>query len=467
MIVMKFGGTSVQNSEAIERLVKIVSSRLKRKPLVVSSATAKTTDSLIECAKQSSIGNYDKAYEVLKGIRERHLRISKELIKNENSLSDLSEKIKSLIDELREIVRGIYLLSELSPRSIAKVSSFGELLSTSIIFYYLKERGINAELIDAREFMFSNNNFANAEPNYSLIKEKAKTILIPAISSGKVVITQGFIASTVDGMTTTFSRGGSDYSASIIGMSLDAEEIEIWTDVDGIMTADPRKVNGTKIIKEISFKEAAELAYFGAKVLHPSAILPAIEKNIPVRILNSMYPENEGTIIKAETKVNGSPVKSITSKSNITVLNIYSPKMLHAYGFLKKIFEIFDKYKASVDLVTTSEVNVSITLDNNEKVEEITNELSGFSEVNIESDKSLVCVVGSNLKYVPGIVKRIFSVLGEFNITMISQGASIINISFVVDNNDLDKVLQSLHKEFFDSVTEERLTNKDKKLETV
>lgn len=452
MIIMKFGGTSVQNSEAIERLIRIVKTRLPENIVVVSSAMTGITDQLITCANISCSGDYEKAYDIIRSIRERHIKAARELIKEESSLNELLFGIKSLIDELRYVIKGINLISELSQRSIAKVSSFGELLSTLIITYALNNNSVSSKLIDARKVIITNKDFINAEPVYCKIKENAENIIIPELKNKNVVVTQGFIASTEDGITTTFSRGGSDYSASILGMTLDASEIEIWTDVDGILTADPRKVKDTQIIKEISFKEAAELAYFGAKVLHPSAILPAIEKNIPVRILNSAFPEKEGTLICADCgdSDTDSGVKSITSKSNITILNIYSPKMLFAYGFLKKVFDVFDKYRTSIDLVTTSEVNVSVTLDRNENLEEIINELSEFAEINIEENKSLVCVVGSNLKYIPGLIKKVFSTVGDYNITMISQGASIINISFIIDNIDLDNVLNALHKKFFE-----------------
>jgi aspartate kinase len=449
MIVMKFGGTSVQDSDAIKRVIEIIKSRLERKPVVVFSATAKTTDKLLECCKTSSEGNYERASEIIKQIKERHLKIARELISNDKILDELNQKIKDLIDELRDIIKGINLLSELSIRSISKVASFGELLSTLIISYTLNQNGIKAELTDAREFMFTNKDFSNIEPNFELIRKKTPEKLEPIINSGKVAITQGFIANTEDGITTTFSRGGSDFSASIIAMAMNADELEIWTDVDGILTADPRIVEGTKIVKEISFKEAAELAFFGAKVLHPSTIMPAVEKNIPVRVLNSHSPEGEGTLIKKERKNSQSLIKSITSKEEITVINIYSPKMLLAHGFLKRIFEVFDLYKTSVDLITTSEVNVSLTLDNEENISEIVKELSKFSEVSVEKDKSLVCIVGSNLKYIPGIAKKIFQVLGDYNITMISQGASLVNISFVVERNNLNDVLKTLHKELF------------------
>jgi aspartate kinase len=437
MIVMKFGGTSVQDAEAFTRVISIVKSRLKRKPVVVSSATAKTTDTLLACCKTAAEGSYEKASDIIRQIRERHIKISTELIKDEIKLEELKGKIKDLLDGLRDIIKGIYLLSELSERSIAKVASHGELLSTLILSYAFNENGIKTEYVDARDFMFTTKDFSNAEPLFDVICKKAPERMDKILNSGKVAVTQGFIANTEDGITTTFSRGGSDYSASIIGMAMNAEEVEIWTDVDGILTADPRIVEKTKIIDEITFREAAELAFFGAKVLHPSTIIPAVEKNIPVRVLNSHYPDRKGTLIK----------KSI--KEKITVLNIYSPKMLLAHGFLKKIFEVFDKYRTSVDVITTSEVNVSLTLDNDESIEDIIKELSEFSEVNVDRDKSLVCIVGNNLKYIPGVAKKVFQVLGDFNITMISQGASVINISFVVDRDRLNDVIKTLHKEFF------------------
>jgi len=235
-------------------------------------------------------------------------------------------------------------------------------------------------------------------------------------------------------------------------MALDAEAIEIWTDVDGMLTADPRKVTGTKIISKISFEEAAEITYFGAKVLHPMTIQPAVEKNIPVWIKNSGSPETEGTIILNTVSENGAEVKSISCKENITVMNIFSMRMLNSYGYLKKIFEVFDKHKTSVDLITTSEVNVSVTLDNNEFLDDIKKELSEYAKVNVEKNKSLVCVVGSNIRNTKGIAAKIFGVLTDYNITMISLGSSLINISFVVDQDKLTDVLQKLHDTFFKAV---------------
>ncbi|HRE41136.1 MAG TPA: lysine-sensitive aspartokinase 3 [Ignavibacteria bacterium] len=449
MIVIKFGGTSVKDALSIKRVLGIIKSRLNNKPIVVSSATAGTTDKLISIGNDAMKGNFEKVVKSIFEIKNRHLTIIYSLIKSEKIKLRAEKKLFEQISELSDLTKGIYLLKELSDRTLAKISSYGELISTNILNYYLIEKGLNSVLINAVDYMVTDSSYINAEPDFTEIKKRLKKTIIPELRKNDVVITQGFIGISSDMNITTFSRGGSDYTASIIGASIKAKEIEIWTDVDGILTADPRIVKSPKILNEISFKEAAELAFFGAKVLHPSTIEPAIKNNIPVRILNSHKPEKTGTIIKGKIKNSNFAVKSITSKRNIKILNIYSTKMLFAHGFLKKIFEIFDKYKTSVDLITTSEVNVSLTLENSNNISQIMKEISEFAEVKLEENKALVCIVGNNLKFLKGIEKRIFKVIGDFKISMISQGASLINISFVVENNDLEVVIKNLHKEFF------------------
>ena len=449
MVVMKFGGTSVRNAQAYTRVMEIVKSRLDRNPVVVLSATSGTTDSLLECCKYAAEGDTNSAYKTVNQIEEKHLALAKELINNDEILKKVTHGINEYIEQLKDLVKGVLLLTELSARSKAKIISIGEFISTEIFSGFLTETGMDNRLTNARDFIITSDDPLKGEPVKEQIRKKVKEYLNPVIEAGEVPVVQGFVSSSADGKATTLGRGGSDYTASLIGMALNAEEIEIWTDVDGILTADPRKVKGTKIVKEVSFKEAAELAFFGAKVLHPSTIIPAIDADIPVRILNSNNPGNPGTLIKYKIEDTTHSIKSITSKEDIKVLNIYSPRMLLAHGFLKKIFEIFDKYSTSVDLITTSEVNVSLTLDNEENLEDIMQELANFSEVRVESDKSLVCVVGKDLKYTKGIAKKIFQVLGDYNITMISQGASVINFSFVVDRSELTKVLQTLHDQFF------------------
>jgi len=449
MLVMKFGGTSVGDAQAITRLITIVKSRLARKPVVVVSAVAKTTDKLMQAALLAEKGELAIATEKINELKKLHLAIANELIGNQELLTVTTTKINNYFSEIESLLNGVNLLVELSNRSAAKIITYGEFLSSVIVSAAMTTNGINNSLLDARSLIFTNDSYLKGEPDIELINQKAPTLINNCLQQGRVVITQGFVANTKEGIITTLGRGGSDYSASLLGMTLGAEEIEIWTDVDGMLTADPRKVKNTKLIKVISFAEAAELAYFGAKVLHPLTIQPALEKNIPVRILNSMNPLNTGTLILPDNKVNAEGIKSIACKENITVLNIYSTRMLNAHGFLKKIFEVFDQYQVAVDVVATSEVSVSLTIDNTEKLPNIITALSQFSTVNVEQDKSLVCVVGQYLKQTKGIATRVFQALGDFNVTMISQGASAINLSFVVNSSDLSSVVQKLHDELF------------------
>jgi aspartate kinase len=259
----------------------------------------------------------------------------------------------------------------------------------------------------------------------------------------------GFIGATTDGVATTLGRGGSDFSAAIAGAGIGAAEIQIWTDVDGMLTCDPRIVAGGHRLKTISFNEAAELAYFGAKVLHPSTVVPAVEKNIPVRILNSRQPDVEGTLIVSEIVHSTNPVKSISCKRGITVVNIRSLRMLMAYGFLRRIFEVFDRYRTPVDMVATTEVSVSLTVDQTQSLKEIEAELSKIAEVTVTPEQAVVCLVGEALSETPGIGARIFAALRDINIRMISQGASRLNISVVVNDDDLARAVGALHVEFF------------------
>ena len=259
----------------------------------------------------------------------------------------------------------------------------------------------------------------------------------------------GFIAATENGVTSTLGRGGSDFTASIVGAGIGALEIQIWTDVDGMLTSDPTILAHAYRVKHCSFAEAAELAYFGAKVLHPATVLPAIEKNIPVRILNSRRPETEGTLITAEAPKSASPIRSIACKRNITLVNIVSSRMLMAHGFLRRIFEIFDRFETPVDMLATSEVSVSLTIDNTASLAAIRREIEEFADVTVEHEQSIVCLVGDNIRHTPGIAARAFGALAGVNIRMISQGASLLNISLAVAAADLRRAVESLHREFF------------------
>ncbi len=451
MIVMKFGGTSVEDATAIKRVAEIVKKELPKKILVVLSACSGITNELIRTAHSVRDGSEKSALEIVDYIQSRHKTIAEELLK-ELFLEKVGLQIDVLCNEIRNIVRGVNLLGELTSRSMDTITSYGERLSTLIFNAALEQENISTVLFDARKIMVTDATFGSAQPVFEKIKLNVDKYLKPAIEDNSIVVTQGFIGATEEGFTTTIGRGGSDYSAAIFGAFLDAEVIQIWTDVDGMMTADPRIVPDAKLIDEISFDEAAELAYFGAKVLHPNTILPAVDKNIPVKILNSRKPEVSGTIIIKESgKGQVSIVKSIASKKNIIVINVSSSRMFLAYGFLAKLFSIFANYQKSVDVVSTSEVSVSVTIDNDKDLLEIEKQLKEIGDIRIERNKAIVCVVGKGMKQTSGIAARVFSALAnaEINIEMISEGASEINITLVVDQNYADEAVRVLHREFF------------------
>jgi aspartate kinase len=307
---------------------------------------------------------------------------------------------------------------------------------------------MNTVHVDARKVIVTDNRHTQAAPQYGATYQRLAAV-IPPLAAKQVVVMGGFIGATPEGVTSTLGRGGSDFTASIVGAGIGAEEIQIWTDVDGMLTCDPRIAEGGHRVKTCSFAEAAELAYFGAKVLHPATVVPAIEKNIPVFILNSRRPQVEGTRIVGEAVPCKNAVKSIACKQNIVVVSITSSRMLMAHGFLRRIFEIFDRHETAVDMVTTSEVNVSLTIDNPKNLRAIVSDLSEIAEVSIEESQSIVSLVGDNIRHTPGIAARVFTAMDGINIRMISQGASRLNISFVVDAADLKRSVESLHNELF------------------
>lgn len=447
MIVMKFGGTSVESAEAIARVSRIVHSYRDRRPIVVVSAMGKTTNKLLEAAREAAAGRRDHALGIVDELRAHHLTHG--LATAGAAAADLDRYVRAHFDWLEELVKGLCVIGELSPRSMDAVASVGERLSSLILTFAFRASGMRAQHVDARRVILTDDRFTQAQPllaeTYALLQEHVAA----AAADNAVTVMGGFIGATKDGQTTTLGRGGSDYSAAIVAASVNAEEIQIWTDVDGMLTADPRILPGGHRVKTISFAEAAEMAYFGAKVLHPATVLPAIEKNIPVVILNSRRPELSGTRITSEFVPCKNAVKSISCKRDITILNIHSTRMLLAYGFLRRIFEIFDRYGTSVDMVSTSEVSVSLTLDGRDQIEPICRELREFSQVEVEERQALVCLVGENIRHTPGIAGRAFQVLHNRNIRMISQGASLLNLGFVVSEDDLKDTVCALHREFF------------------
>jgi aspartate kinase len=445
MIVMKFGGTSVESAAAIERVAEIVKARLERAPVVVVSAMGKTTNKLLAIAATAIEGDRQEYIRQIHDLRDFHSREARMIVPLAHRAA-LDRMLDEHFQELTELVKGLAVLGELTPRSIDAISSYGERLSSRIVALAFEYFGMRGEHVDSRQFIITDKRHTQAAPNYTATYARLEALPRRA---GSVPVMGGFIASTEDGVTTTLGRGGSDFTAAIVGAGIGAEEIQIWTDVDGMLTADPTILPGGHRVKTISFAEAAELAYFGAKVLHPATLVPAIEKNIPVMILNSRRPDVPGTRIVAETVPCDNVVKSIACKRKIALLNIHSTRMLMAHGFLRRIFEVFDRFETPVDMVATSEVSVSLTIDDLQRLDGIVAELRQFAEVESERDQAIVCLVGDNIRYTPGVAKRVFGALDGINIRMISQGASLLNVSFVVAEKDIRRTVEALHEEFF------------------
>lgn len=437
MIVMKFGGTSVESASAIERAAGIVKTRAERRPVVVVSAMGKTTNRLLEIASLAVNGKRDDALGKMLELRDFHLRES-----------GMERTVEDHFQEVSELIKGLAILGELTPRSIDAISSFGERLSSLIVTNLFRRHGVNAVHVDARKVIITDRRHTQANPLYEATYERLAES-IPAIAANAIPVLGGFIGSTEDGVTSTLGRGGSDFTAALVGAGIGAEEIQIWTDVDGMLTCDPRICKDGHRIKQISFSEAAELAYFGAKVLHPATVLPALEKNIPVLILNSRRPEVSGTRIIAGVVPSANPVKSLASKAGIVMLNIRSTRMFMAHGFLRRIFEIFDRYETPVDMIATSEVSVSLTIDPAPALGDILDELRAFAELTVDDEQAIICMVGENIRTTPGVIARVFQALGSINVRMVSQGASSLNLGFVVARKDLEASVQRLHSEFF------------------
>jgi aspartate kinase len=450
LVVMKFGGTSVEDAAAMERTANIVRGRRERglQAIVVVSAMAKVTDLLL--AASAAAGRGDKAGALAIGARLRHRHMdTAALLMDEQRFARVQIVLHLEFDALDDLLRGISAVGELTPRTNDLVVSFGERLSSRMVAEAFYQRGLHGAHVDARSCIVTDSNYGKAVPQESAIEAKLAEIVLPLIEAGKTPVMGGFIGSNAEGITTTLGRGGSDYTAALVGGALHAGAIEIWTDVNGIMTTDPRICPDALRVKTISFEEAAELAYFGAKVLHPATILPAVQKSIPVWVLNSRNAENEGTKITAMATKCASPFKSIAAKKKLTIIDVVASRMLMSHGYLKTVFDVFDKYKCAIDMVSTSEVSISLSVDSNQQLPEICGELSKIADVKLEGNKALVCLVGEDIRGHNGIAGQVFSAISHVNVRMISQGASEINMSFMIDEEDVDEAVRSLHRVFF------------------
>jgi aspartate kinase len=451
LVVMKFGGTSVEDATAMARTAEIVRGRVAKgfQVVTVVSAMARVTDQLIAAAGAAGRSDRIGALAINARLRSRHVDTSRQLLGYTDAFRHLELQIHSEFDALDELLRGIAAVGELTPRTQDQVLSYGERLSSRIVAAAFSSTELDAAHVDARTCIITDATFGKALPQDALTAASLEKHVRPLLNASRIPVMGGYIGATVEHVTTTLGRGGSDYTAAIVGGVLGAKAIEIWTDVDGVMTSDPRICPDALRVKYLSFEEAAELAYFGAKVLHPSTILPAVQKNIPVYVLNSRNPESEGTRITAVAPPCLSPFKSIAAKRKLTIIDLVASRMLMSHGYMRAIFEIFDRHKCPVDMVSTSEVSVSLTVDSTVKLPEIAAELSKLGDVKYEGRKALICLVGEYLRGHLGVAGRVFTAVSHINVRMISQGASEINLSFMIDEDEVDEALRSLHEHFF------------------
>jgi aspartate kinase len=450
---MKFGGTSVADPEAIGRLIHIVRTQRAKKtagdaPVVVVSALAGITDALVAVAQFAEEGQGDRAAATVRSLEERHVAVAVAITSDDNR-ARLLDEVRQEFKELAGLVHALAVLREVSPRSRDAVYAVGELVSSRMVAAAFADQKIPSAWIDARTVLITDDEHNTAAPDMVETCERARAVVAPQIAAGKVVVVGGFIGATANGVTSTLGRGGSDYSAAIFGACLDLAEIQIWTDVDGMLTADPRIVAEPRVVPQLSFAEASELAYFGAKVLHPSTILPAVSKNIPVRILNSRRPENAGTRITADAMPAAGCLTAIACKRDVTVIDITSTRMLMAHGFLRRLFEVFERFKTAVDVVTTSEVSVSVTVDDTRRLEGILDNLHNFAEASCERDMAIICAVGENLRADPSLFGRAVTALDRIPLRLVSQAASRRNITFVLRDSDVPHAMMRLHETFF------------------
>jgi aspartate kinase len=449
VIVCKFGGTSVADPEAIRRLVEIIRGRMGERPVVVVSALAGVTDSLLVLAEPVQAGRGEALDAALDRLLEQHESTAQALPGGEAALEPLRADMAALASALRGA-----LGRRLRPAEADRLAGCGEMWSSRIVAAAMDGAGLPSAWLDIRPIMVTDDRFGRATPYTQVLNTRARECLVPLTEAGRVPVTQGFIGATADGTPTTLGRGGSDFSAALLGAAVSARRVEIWTDVSGLMTADPRIVPSARTLAEASYEEAAELATFGAKVLHPATAMPLVRAGIPIVVLNSRQPEHPGTTIEPSAeleRMGDSPIRSISWKPGITVVNVRAPRMLGSYGFLRAMFEVFERHEVVVDVLASGEVSVSLTVEDRARLDPVVRELSDLGEVWVEDHRAIVAVVGIGLRHTPGLASRIFRAVQPANVEVISQGASAINMTFVVREEDGPEVVRRLHAEFFGS----------------
>jgi len=448
MIVMKFGGTSVQDASCIERVAEIIKQHLHRRPVVVVSAMGKTTRNLLRAAELASERRLPDSLNLISDIENYHIAEARKVVNNFER-TKAYRAISSYFGEMRDLVKGLSILRESTPRSKDAITAYGELISSAILATSLIERGVGAVLLDSRNFIITDENFTRAAPIFDLTNERICAHLLPELAAGRVPVIQGYIGATRTGATTTLGFEGSDYTAAIVGAAIGAEDIQIWKDVYGLMSADPAIISDARTVKMASFDEVAELTYFGAKVLHPSAIWPAAQKGIPVHIYNSKHPQAVGTLITDSTPKSNNLVKSITYKRGITLINAISNRQQSASEFLKAVFDILDHHRIAPDLIVTSEVRIAFAVSGEADLERLIADMRRLGQVQVRAGKASLCLVGQIIKQTADIASTIFSAIRDVRVDLISQGASPNSLIFITGEGDLEATLMRLHESFF------------------
>lgn len=446
VVVMKFGGTSVEDAEAIRRLIGIVQSRRGAQPVIVVSALAKVTDQLLEAGKAAAHGHLGAALAAVRDIYIRHEHLADSLV-SDSAYGSLDRELRGCFRALESLLLQLQASGELDPRQQDMLLGFGECFSSKLVKEALCEAGVKAAHVDSRTCIITDAKHGQASPMWEVTRERVNETLGQLLQQGRIPVLGGFIASTADGIPTTLGRGGSDFTASIIGAALGASRVEIWTDVDGVMTTDPKLCSDARVIRKMSFDDAAELAHFGAKVLHPATLAPAVRENIPVYVLNSRRPEGSGTEISSRAHA-GKKVSAITAKRNVAAVEVSLPRGIDA-ELLGQVFAAFDHHSCSVDVMNTAQTRLSLLVSSAASLPAIAAQLKGVADVTWENHKALVCLIGENIRRQPEVASRVFGAVRDIDVRVLCQGASDRSISFLVDESKVEESVQRLHRLFF------------------
>ena len=451
MIVIKFGGTSVGDADRVANAIDIVAERQHLHPVIVVSALSGVTNDLVAASEAACAQKPREVAEIIRRVRARHEDVALRLVQQKSDFFEtFIKQLSKQIDEIDTILRGIALLGEITPRAKDKVMSIGEKLSSVLFAYTMMMRALPGEHVHSEEVVRTDDRFGEATPNMERTREHARRVLVPLLERNRIPVMGGFIGRTESGATTTLGRNGSDYSAAVVGAAIGAQEVQIWTDVDGLLTCDPRLVPGARVIDLLSFEEAAELAQFGAK-LHPRTLEPAVEANVPVRVLNTHNPSSPGTLITRAGAAASMGPRSIARKRGVTMVHVTSNKMLGTHGFLADFFRVFADLAISVDLIATSEVSVTVTVDEKHDIDELVRRLQKLADVDLYDAQCIIAVVGQNVMSDARVGARVLEALGGMPVKMMSLGRSGLNLSIVVDDANADAAVKAVHQALFET----------------